>query len=88
MNSKIYERIELLSEVLEYCTQLQEKGKGAAFSSGERILINQERGALFTQLDESIDNREFYTQPDNARFFTVPQYLENKIQFNHSKIIQ
>lgn len=40
------ERLVALGEILEYDTQLKEKGKAGHFSVTERILINQERGQL------------------------------------------
>lgn len=40
------QRLAQLDQVLQYDSQLKEKGKAGHFSALERILINQERGQL------------------------------------------
>lgn len=51
MSSNINDRLEQLTLVLEYDSQLKEKGKAGHFSTMERIRINQERGQLLADND-------------------------------------
>lgn len=69
-------RLELLFAVLQYG---DEKG---TFKAGDRICINQERGALHDHLrhlsqDETIDN---------CRNYCVPQRIEEKIKFAYQNM--
>jgi len=75
-NSKKYQRLEHLQNALEYCSELQQQGQPPAFSTGERICINQERGALFTQLAN--DSRELLL--DEVRFYQCDPALQSKIE--------
>ena len=77
----LFERHNLLFDMLIYCTRIQERGKEPLFTTNQRILINQERGALLSQMSALTDG--IY---DNVRFFEVPQIIENLIQSNKSKI--
>lgn len=84
LNTQEYEeisfRLELLFWCLTKCSQNQNEGKGRNFTIVERILINQERGALMSQ-------QAFLLYNDNSqlRYYQVPKAIENKIQFIKSK---
>lgn len=71
----INQRLEMLFNALYYCSFQQElsKGRDFIFSDGERILINQERGALFSQLTNS--------EEDGIREYKVPDHIEERIQY-------
>lgn len=51
MCSSNNQRLQQLIDVLEYDSQLKEKGKAGHFSTMERIRINQERGQLLADND-------------------------------------
>lgn len=51
MCSSNNQRLQQLIDVLEYDSQLKEKGKAGHFSTMERIRINQERGQLLSGND-------------------------------------
>lgn len=75
-------RVELLFDCLWYCSRYQEAKRRSIFTISERILINQERGALMSQQTAML-----YPNEDNpVREFTVPNYLEDKIQFIKNKV--
>jgi hypothetical protein len=69
-----------LFDVLIYCSEQQQFGKQASFSTFERICINQERGSILTQL-----NKE--TPPHEVRTYQCSPKLELKIRFNIKKVI-
>jgi hypothetical protein len=48
-------------------------GKGYIFSRGERIAINQERGALFSQLSEDPEA--------DVRYSKISEDIEKKVNF-------
>lgn len=86
LNSKDYEiisnRLELLFDCLWYCSRYQETKRKSIFTVSERILINQERGALMSQQALIL-----YPEDKNeVRDFTVPETLETKIQFIKTKL--
>lgn len=73
------QRLEDLHDVLFYDSEQQTFGKTACFTTLERICINQERGALLSQMNEG--NKE----PD-IRYYRCPPKLESKIQFIIQKV--
>ncbi len=80
MSDTIKNRLENLHDVLAYDSDQQTWGRTACFTTFERILINQERGALLSQLNK--DN-----QPPDIRHYQCPPNLESKIQFVNQKVI-
>lgn len=85
LNTPEYEalsqRLELLFECLWNCTQRQEVGRKYIFSINERILINQQRGALMSQQSVML-----FADESQVRHFELPTELENKVQFIKSKL--
>ena len=81
-NQPIYERLEDLHNVLAYCSELQKQGRIYVFKVGERICINQERGALLSQLSHS-NNETFLHE---VLEYTVPVGIEAKIKCTIEKI--
>ncbi|MWB96742.1 hypothetical protein GON26_20460 [Flavobacterium sp. GA093] len=75
----IITRLEDLCSVLAYCSHRKSKDQLPAFSLSERILINQERGSLLSQLN-------YETPPALVRNYTCPPELNAKIRFNIQKI--
>jgi hypothetical protein len=75
----INNRLEVLYDILLYCSDQQQEGKPACFSTLERICINQERGALLSQTNQ--DN-----QHADIRFYQCPARLESKIRFITQKV--
>lgn len=71
----ILERIHELESVITYDTLQREDEKH--FKAGERICINQERGSLYEQLNET---------NLNPRQYKVSDFIENRIQFVLNKI--
>lgn len=76
------ERLKLLFESLLQCSLYQEVGRGYIFTVNERILINQERGALMSQQSYLLD----YLTEQPVRLYEVQESIENKIQFIKSKL--
>ncbi len=76
----IADRLEDLYDVLLYCSDQQKVGKSARFTTLERICINQERGALLSQINE--ENHQA-----DKRFYQCPPKLESKIRFVIQKVI-
>lgn len=71
----VNQRHELLYAVLQYCTFRQDWGKPRMFSPGERIVINQERGAL-----NEYNSYLFGAMPlEDVRKSQVPEAIEEKI---------
>lgn len=79
---EICQRLEELQNVLVYCSELQLHGRMHVFKTGERICINQERGALLSQLSHW--NNE--TFPHEVREYKIPVGIEAKIKFTIEKI--
>lgn len=79
MSDTIKNRLENLHDVLVYDSDQQTWGRAACFTTFERILINQERGALLSQM-----NKE--NQPPDIRHFQCPPKLEIKIRFIIQKV--
>jgi hypothetical protein len=79
INNRLYD----LFNVLFYCSDLQKEGKKMMFKANERICINQERGALFTQLAHN--NGEI--KSEGVRTYKVPPEIEIKVRFALQKII-
>jgi hypothetical protein len=81
-NQDIYQRLEDLHNVLVYCSDMQTAGRIHVFKLGERICINQERGALLSQLAHN-SNEVFLHE---VRDYKVPLAIEAKIKFTTEKI--
>lgn len=77
--SAIKQRLNDLFTVLVYCSDRQQLGKSSVFTEFERILINQERGAILSQLQTE--------RIDPIRTFKVPFKLAAKVTFNLTKAI-
>ena len=80
--NQLIQRLEDLRTVLQQCSKIDllSDGKNRAFTTGERICINQERGSLLSQL-----NAENF--PNDVRNYKCPAFLESKIKFTLKKII-
>lgn len=80
--NQLIQRLEDLHTVLQQCSKIDllSDGKNRAFTTGERICINQERGSLLSQL-----NAENF--PNDVRNYKCPAFLESKIKFTLNKII-
>lgn len=78
-NREIYQRLEDLHNVLAYCSEQRREGKIYAFKTSERICINQERGALLSQINR--DNL-----PYEKRYFQIPASVEAKVKLILEKI--
>jgi len=78
----IYQRLEDLHNVLVYCSCQQTQGRIHVFKLGERICINQERGALLSQLSHA--NNETFSH--EVREYNIPVAIEAKIKFTIEKI--
>jgi hypothetical protein len=74
----INQRLAILYNALFHCSEFQFVGRGYIFSLGERILINQERGALLSQLTNDPEA--------GIRFYSVPNELEDRIQYIHKNL--
>jgi hypothetical protein len=74
-------RLELLFECLWQCSQYQEVGRGYIFTTFQRMLINQERGALMSQ-----QTLMLYNEATPVRYYQVPESIETKIQLIKSKL--
>lgn len=79
---EICQRLEDLQNVLVYCSELQLHGRMHVFKTGERICINQERGALLSQL--SYMNQETFLH--EVRDYRCPPAIEAKIKLTIEKI--
>lgn len=75
------QRLDLLFEALLYCSRIQDTGRGYIFTVNERILINQERGALMSQ-----QTMLLYNDDSQLRHFSVPTSIEQKILLLKSKL--
>lgn len=80
MSQQIIQRLEDLHNVLAYCSDIQSNGKIYVFKTCERICINQERGALFSQLSKN------ETFPHEVRDYKLPAHIEAKVKFTIEKI--
>lgn len=69
-HQEVSDRLDLLSSVIKYA-----RVKTAIFSTGEIILINQERASLFEMLDYLSGIRLI----KDCRCYRVPVAIENKI---------
>lgn len=74
------QRLEDLHDVLAYCSLQQQLGRSASFTTLERICINQERGALLSQMNWENPEQE-------KRAYQCPPQLEAKIKFAIQKVI-
>lgn len=74
----ILERLEFLQALLNYSRVFE-----AMFYRGEKICINQERGALYDLL-----NHHRGEAPETVRSYRVPESLEDKINTVKHKVIQ
>lgn len=75
---EINQRLHDLHNVLAYCSDQQNNGKIYVFQTGERICINQERGALLSQLN--------YNFPNDERIYVIPPPIEAKVRLILEKI--
>lgn len=82
MSLQIYGRLNILYNVLIYCSDQQKEGKIESFSLPERICINQERGALLSQL--AFLNKEVFAS--EVRQSKVSKTIDSKIQLVIKKI--
>lgn len=81
-HQEITQRLTDLHNVLAYCSGIQSQGKIYVFKTGERICINQERGALFSKLSGL--NGEIF--PHEVREYKIPAHIEAKVKFTVEKI--
>lgn len=81
-SEKRNQRLEDLHSVLLYCSDQQKVGRAASFTTLERICINQERGALLSQLSHA--NNETFSH--EVREYKIPVAIEAKIKFTIEKI--
>ena len=83
-NSKTIKRLEELYNVLSYGSDVDTKSDGiiCVFKTGERICINQERGALFSQI--SFENNDSFFH--EVREYEVSPELAIKIKLTLEKI--
>ena len=67
-----------LHRVLEYCSEVERKseGRNCIFTTLERISINQERGAIYSQ--QSAEKGEL--DKSQVRTYQVPPQIEDKIK--------
>ena len=67
-----------LHRVLEYCSEVERKseGRNCIFTTLQRICINQERGAIYSQ--QSAQKREITA--NEVRTYQVPPHIEEKIK--------
>ncbi|WP_300977410.1 hypothetical protein [Flavobacterium sp.] len=80
------QRLNKLHIALEQCSAIDQlsDGKNKIFTTGERIAINQERGAILSQI--AYGNEEITAL--EVRTYQVSSQIENKIRFTLSKIAQ
>lgn len=82
MTEQSQQRFNDLHNVLGYCTAMQTLGKTYVFTTNERICINQERGAIFSQ--------DAFTKSkipiDQIRTYTLPAHIEMKVRLTLQKI--
>lgn len=80
------QRLNNLHTALEQCSKIDllSDGKNKVFTTGERIAINQERGAILSQI--AYGNEEITAL--EVRTYQVSQQIENKIRFTLNKITQ
>lgn len=79
---RIIQRLEDLHNVLSYCSDIQSNGRIYVFKTCERICINQERGALLSQLSQ-LNNETFKHE---VRTYEIPAHIEAKVRFTIEKI--
>jgi hypothetical protein len=79
MSDPVNHRLENLHDVLVYDSDQQTFGRTACFTTLERICINQERGALLSQMNQG--NKE-----QDVRYYQCHPKLEGKIQFIVQKV--
>ena len=80
MSDKVNNRLEDLYDVLVYNTHQQIAGRTPSFTVLERICINQERGSLYSQINQ-------FNEEGDKRFYQCHPELEIKIRFVLQKII-
>ncbi|BFM42706.1 hypothetical protein CFS9_13470 [Flavobacterium sp. CFS9] len=83
MNDKtqIDQRLSDLHNVLYYCSEQQKHGRIHVFKTCERICINQERGALLSQISKE-------NFPSEVRYYKVTAALEAKVKLTLEKLEQ
>ncbi len=82
MNSDAQQRLENLHTVLVFCSERQSMGKLGIFRDGERIYINQERGAILSQ--SAYQNDEIGI--DQVRNYHLPPHIEIKVKLTLAEI--
>ena len=80
MNDKINNRLEDLLDVLVYDSNQESFGRTPCFTTLERICINQERGSLYSQINQ--ENKE-----EDKRYYQCSPQLEGKIRFAIRKVV-
>lgn len=79
----VNERLDLLMAVLVFSSDCSERlTREQRLTSGERICINQERGALLgfkAYLFREMEYRD-------VKFYELPKTIEDKIQFINNKL--
>jgi hypothetical protein len=80
MSERINKRLEDLLDVLVYDSNQQSFGRTPCFTTLERICINQERGSLYSQINQ--ENKE-----QDKRYYQCPPKLEGKIRFAIQKVV-
>jgi hypothetical protein len=85
MKHQPIQRLNNLHTALEKCSQIDllSDGKSKIFTTGERIAINQERGAILSQI--AYGNEEITAL--EVRTYQVSPQIENKIRFTLKKVI-
>lgn len=79
---EIQQRLQDLHSVLWYCSDMQKEGRIYVFKTGERICINQERGALLSQLSRYTGENS----PEDVRTYQLPAHIEAKVKFTLERI--
>jgi hypothetical protein len=68
---EIIKRLNVLSVALMHDSEFKSARQGYIFTPGERICINQERGALYSQLSQD--------EEAGIRYYDVSNEIEEKI---------
>ncbi len=82
MLESIFKRLDELFAVLQFCSEMQNNGRIYVFKPEERICINQERGALYSQISRANDENF----PSEVRFYQIPPSIEAKVKLTLNKI--
>lgn len=77
--TEINQRLIDLFSVLYFCSEQQKEGRIYIFTIAERICINQERGALYSQINKDNPSNE-------VRNYKITSALQVKVQITLNKI--